>query len=276
MTLHQTQLAVIGHPISHSASPRMHMAMIHHLGLTFNYTAIDVAPDTIALFIDRVRRESIRGFNVTIPLKEDIMPFLDEIDPAAKEIGAVNTVVNTNGVLKGFNTDGDGFVVSLEKESKVSIANKKVVILGAGGSSKSIAMACAKRFPTSLHILNRTKDRADSLKAMVESVTDCSVFVSNLSDFKCLEQADLIINTTSLGMVPDVNRSPVNSFSWCHSGQVVYDIIYNPSETLFLKEAKKNGALCQNGSGMLAGQGAIAFKLFTEVEADYILMKHAI
>lgn len=274
MTL--TPLAVIGHPISHSASPRMHMAMIQHLDIPFYYSAIDVPPSDISLFIQRVKADAFGGFNVTIPLKEEILPFLDDIDSYARSIGAVNTVVHRDGRLIGFNTDGDGFVMSLEKESNCTLHHKKIVILGAGGSAKSIAMACAKHKPLSLSILNRTQERAEALVRSIDAVVECSLSSSTLSDIEALENADVIINTTSLGMVPDVNKSPVSSFVWCHPGQVVYDIIYNPSETLFLKEAAKRGAICQNGSGMLAGQGALAFKLFTGFDADYTLMKRAI
>jgi len=274
--MNKHRLAVIGHPISHSASPRMQSAMIRSIGLPFTYESVDVSEQYLERFLSDMKLGSFKGINVTIPHKESVIPYLDSVDSLAKKIGAVNTIINRNGALHGYNTDGAGFLLSLEQESNYSVFEKHVVIIGAGGSAKSIAMSCASKSCASLTILNRTLKRAEGLKQTLDSSFDIPIYASNLEDVSFLANADVIINTTSVGMTPHEEESPLSDFSWCKSDQFVCDIIYNPEMTLFLKKATTYGCRVQNGSGMLAGQGALAFKLFTGYDADYRTMKDAI
>ena len=262
-------LAVIGHPVSHTASPAMQNYMCTNLGLDYIYVAFDILPAELETAILGIRALGIVGVNVTIPYKEAVIPFLDEVDPLAAKIGAVNTIVNRGGRLVGYNTDGRGFLIALMHEMQWDVRDKRVLILGAGGSGKSIAHAVAQKSPKSLCIVNRTLETARSLAA------DCggqAVALSDVSESD-LSAAEIVINTTAVGMGEYETQSPLDGFNWVHSGQLICDIIYNPVETVFLKSARLQGAMTLNGMGMLAGQGQLAFELFTGYSADYRLLK---
>lgn len=264
------QFAVIGDPISHSLSPAMHNAAYLHLNIDAKYSAIHVKTEALENFIDTFRADDrFIGFNITVPHKETIIPFLDGISDEAKHIGAVNTVVKVNGKVLGYNTDGRGYILSLSEELGLDVAGKDVVILGAGGSARSIAVSILNANAASLIIMNRTQDKALKLKA---ELSDSRVSVKAFTELDSLRNAALIINTTSVGMSATNNACPLPDMSWVHSGQVLSDIIYAPLETYFLKAAKRNGAKTINGLGMLAGQGAIAFALFTQAPISYTFM----
>lgn len=270
----QTQIVgIFGHPVSHSASPAMHNAAYKDLGLDYVYVPFDVEPGRVGDAVESLRALSITGVNVTVPHKEAVIPYLDEVDPLAKKMGAVNTIVNRGGRLIGYNTDGPGFVDALRYDFDLDLAGKQVVLLGAGGSCRGIIVSLLESKVSSVTILNRSVDKA---KAMVASLDSDVVSVCALTDTLAndvLSQADLVVNTTSVGMSPDIQQSPLQDFSWVQEGQCVYDIIYTPSKTRFLSSAESAGARISNGVSMLAGQGVLAFELFTGKPCAFVFMK---
>lgn len=264
------RFAVIGDPISHSLSPKMHNPAFSHLNIDASYSAIHVSKDTLSTFLKDFQRDvTFIGFNITVPHKENILPLIDGVSNEAKHIGAVNTVVKQDGQIIGHNTDGRGYILSLKEELDFNIQNKKVVIIGAGGSARSIAVSILNANAASLSIMNRTREKAVQLHT---ELSDERVSVYDLGDMNVLKHANLIINTTTVGMTAVDNECPLADMSWVNPGQVVSDIIYAPLETYFLKCAKDRGAKTINGLGMLAGQGAIAFELFTDKPISYTFM----
>ncbi|RAP33816.1 shikimate dehydrogenase [Candidatus Marinamargulisbacteria bacterium SCGC AG-410-N11] len=269
--------AVIGNPIKHTMSPGMHNKLYSGCNdLNFIYISFHLEEDELKSFFDIVKTKSFRGVNITVPFKEKVFPYLDKVDLKASNIGAVNTIVNNNGVLTGYNTDGDGFVFSIREENNYSLKGKTVAILGAGGSAKSIAFSLLEHKIEKLIILNRTEKKSQDLKQNLNNHYKTDIEVGNLESYEKLIDSNLIINTTSIGMDPYIDRSPVKNFEWVSKNHFIYDIIYNPSKTILLKECLKRGAKIQNGKGMLAAQGMLAHKLFTNNEGSYKLMKSQI
>ncbi|MEK9656982.1 MAG: shikimate dehydrogenase [bacterium] len=272
-------LGILGNPLSHTASPAMHNSVCQQLKVNYIYVPIHITNDDLENSLTSLKRLNYKGFNVTIPYKESILPFLDKIDTKAKRLGAVNTVVNENDQWVGYNTDGQGFLEALEKESNFQVENTRVCIIGAGGSARAIADTLLEEKIESLVIINRTIEKArllaDTLKTNftqrieIKSITDPSLSMS-------LNDSHLIINATSLGMYPNQHTCPLNDFSWIKKTHFLYDLIYNPEETLFLNEAYKIGAPHLSGTGMLAGQGYLAFEYFTQTKAPYELFRAAL
>ncbi|GLB58282.1 shikimate dehydrogenase [Cytobacillus sp. NCCP-133] len=261
---------VIGDPIEHSMSPSMHNELFQVYGINANYHAFHVKKENLSDAVKGFKALGFAGFNVTVPHKEAIIPLLDELDPLAKAIGAVNTVVNENGNLKGFNTDGSGFVKGLLERISM-LSEKKVLIIGAGGAARAIYFTMAKEGPGLLDICNRTVTKANLI------VKDCPYQVTaralNIEEAEHqLEIYDLIIQTTPIGMAPDIERSPI-SIHKLKSGSFVSDIIYNPLETKLLREAGNKGAEIQNGLDMFVHQGALAFKKWNGIVPDIKRMK---
>lgn len=272
-------LGIIGHPIAHSLSPLMHNFAAEKLGLPYTYAAFDVVTkDDVGPAVNGLRALGVRGFNVTVPHKIRVMEFLDHIDEEAKRIGAVNTVINKDGVLHGTNTDGLGFLRSLDKKG-FNPKGKKAVIIGAGGSSRAIGVSLLRKGVKSLLVINRSKDNGAKL---VDTLSPFgSVGLIQISDAKlawnAVWEAGLVVQCTSLGMKkgdPLPLRNPA-----FRKGQLVYDIIYSPVETRFLAVARKAGADTMNGLGMLVYQGSESFRLWTgkkfpEEAALKLLKKH--
>jgi len=224
-----TQLCgIIGNPIAHSLSPAIHNAAFEKLNLNYAYLAFDVTD--VAGAIRGMRALNIRGFSVTIPHKLAVISELDEIDPVARQIGAVNTVVNDNGHLKGYNTDWTGFVRSLE--AFTPIQHKKVAILGAGGAARAIAFGIKQR-QGQLTILNREVE----IEMAQNLAADVGCAWENLSLLDAVQAADIVVNATSVGMHPLENDTVIDS-RLLRPTQIVYDIVYNPLETKFLRQAK--------------------------------------
>ena len=267
---------VIGDPIEHSLSPIMHNAAFRKLGLNFVFVAFRVAKENLEDAIKGIRALSIKGVSVTIPHKVAIMSYLDEVDPLAQAIGAVNLVNNVEGRLIGYNSDGLGALKALERNG-VSIKGMKVVMLGAGGAARAIAYTLASRCKE-LRILNRTPSSAQGLVNALSKRFKCGLYYDGLTKdalAKALKDADLLINTTPLGMYPEVDQSPVDK-ELLRSDVVVFDIVYNPIETRLLKDAKEKGAKTISGVDMLVHQGAIAFKEWTSYDAPVDVMKDAV
>ncbi|EJS59156.1 shikimate dehydrogenase [Bacillus cereus] len=265
---------VIGNPIGHSLSPVMHNDAFEHLNMDAHYHAFLVEEAALGEAVKGLKALGISGFNVTTPHKVAIMEYLDEVAPLAKQIGAVNTVVHRDGKLIGYNTDGIGFVRALQSISKEPLQEKRILLLGAGGASRAIYFSLADVGVKAIDIANRTRDKAENL------VAGCLANVN--SHALSLEQAakaqgeyDIIIQTTTIGMHPHVEHTPLEIRS-LKKGAIVSDIIYNPFETKILGDAKEQGAIIQNGIDMFVYQGALAFEMWTECVPNIDRMKQLV
>ncbi|PYZ94218.1 shikimate dehydrogenase [Salipaludibacillus keqinensis] len=265
---------VIGHPISHSLSPLMHQAAFNELNIDASYLAFDVHENRLKEAMDGVRGLGISGLNVTIPHKVNVMEYLDNIDPLAQRIGAVNTVVNRDGKLTGYNTDGEGYIQALLPVLPKTLNKMRVLILGAGGAAKGVAMTLGMTGAKELYIANRTIQRAEQLAEECSSLTNAAAISIQLAQAR-LTEFDLIVNTTSIGMTPHVDQMPL-SLEMIARGVVVSDLIYTPSKTRWLREAERKGATIQNGLGMFINQGALAFEKWTGQDAPRELMKKTV
>ncbi|MDG4655462.1 shikimate dehydrogenase [Ectobacillus antri] len=257
---------VIGDPIGHSLSPAMHNDAFLHQDIDAHYEAFHIKEAELADAIQELRAKQIDGFNVTTPHKETIMQHLDEIDDLAKRIGAVNTVVRRGNRLIGYNTDGIGYVRALQELSG-TVTDKRILLVGAGGACKAIYFSLASVGAKYVDIANRTAARAQAIVASGKLIS--RVFTPQEVN---LEAYDIIINTTTVGMYPQVNETPVLVQS-VKQHAVVSDIIYNPFETKLLQDAKRAGAMVQNGIDMFVYQGALAFELWTGIWPDVARMK---
>lgn len=267
-------LGVIGTPIQHSGSPIMYNFCFDYYGIDCVYLAFDTDESQVESTLDAMRRFNMRGANVTMPCKQEVARNMDKLSPAAKIIGAVNTIVNDNGVLTGHITDGMGVVLDL-KDHGVSIVDKDIVLLGAGGAATAIMVQCALDGAKSITVFNRGKEGIKKVKQINERMKADGV-ACNMECYLLEEQdimydkicsADILINATSVGMAPaQTGKSLVTDTSVFHENLVVYDVIYNPLVTKLMKDALENGCKEENvigGKGMLLWQGASAFELFT-------------
>lgn len=258
---------VIGSPISHSMSPMMHNDLFEHYKLKARYHAFHVPQEGVNAAIEGIKALGIAGINVTIPHKIDVIEYLDEVEEVAANIGAVNTIVNENGKLIGYNTDGNGFIRSLNQViSNEELCSAKVLIIGAGGAARGIFISLAAMGVKNIDIVNRTMERAHSI------IDDCKFPVDSHGLGFAEAEADLgkyqvIVNTTSVGMHPNVDEMPL-SLENITPKTIVSDIIYNPFETKLLQEATRRGAITQNGIGMFVYQGALAFEKWTGIFPD--------
>jgi shikimate dehydrogenase len=263
--------ALFGCPVHHSLSPLMHNDAFRRTGIAAHYHAFHVEPERLQDAIAGVRALGIAGLNVTIPHKTAVMPLLDDIDAEACRIGAVNTIVNENGRLIGYNTDGPGYVRALEEETNVDIQEKRILLIGAGGAARGIYFSLIDRGAKQIDICNRTVSKAKQLIEERDAAVSSAVYSLNEAEQR-LGEYDIVINTTSVGMYPNIEEMPL-SLANLKEGTVVSDIIYNPLETKWLKEARKRNAVVQNGVGMFIYQGALAFEKWTGVFPDVEQMK---
>lgn len=261
----QKLYAVIGDPIAQSMSPIMHNDLFQFYGIDAHYHAFAIKEKNLEIAVNGFRAIDLAGFNVTVPHKVAIMPLLDEIDPLAKSIGAVNTVVNVNGRLIGYNTDGSGFVHGL-KSKLPSIVNKKVLIIGAGGAARSIYFTLASVGVGTIDLTNRTLEKAKGLSYDCPYEVQTSILTLSEAEEQ-LAVYDIIIQTTSIGMAPQTECKPISLHN-LRENTFVSDIIYNPLETEFLKRAKERGAITENGIAMFVNQGALAFEKWTGILPD--------
>lgn len=315
MKVEQTRVCgIFGYPLSHSFSPAMHNAAFLALDLNYIYLPFEVSLSALPDAVKALRALKIAGVNVTIPYKEKIIDHLDELSQEAQLIGAVNTIVNRGGRLIGYNTDGEGFLYSL-KEALLQqgiftnskplnsplrwLEGKVVLLLGAGGAARATAIQLALSGVTSIIIANRTLEKAQVLARFIKEKTGVLTKAilwpvdllekpisirDNLSshhpaihDFsKVIKEADLVVQTTPVGMFPKIDLCPPLPFECFHPGQIIYDLVYNPPRTCFLERIEKTGAKPIGGLSMLLYQGAIAFKLWTGREAPLEVMKKAL
>jgi len=267
--------ALIGDPVDHSLSPLIHNVAFQHLKLNYVYVAFQVSSEDLKKALEGIKALKIHGLNVTMPLKTRIIPYLDMLDPISKKIGAVNTVLNQQGKLVGYNTDGAGALVAL-KANDQDPKGKKVLILGAGGAARAVAYTIVRDARETV-ILNRTKEKAEALARELRETFGDKVRHGALckrSLEKEIKDADVLINATSVGMHPQENETPV-SRKLLRSDLTVFDLVYNPPETRLLREAKATGAKTINGLSMLVHQGALSFEIWTGKKAPIDIMLKA-
>ncbi|SDM82957.1 shikimate dehydrogenase [Psychrobacillus sp. OK028] len=252
--------AVIGNPISHSLSPTMHETWLKQLDINASYIPIHVEQNQLEQAVESLKLLGCSGWNVTIPFKEAIIPFLDDVDESAKGIGAVNTVVKTrNNKYVGYNTDGLGFIESLGP----ILPEYNILLIGAGGAARGIAHAFKRKGYTQLAIANRTLEKAMGL--VDELKTGQALTLEEAENM--LNKFDIIVQTTSLGMKNNDASLPIQ-LNRLKENAIVADIVYNPLVTPFLEEAKKYNVRTVNGLGMLVHQGALAFSYWNGVKPD--------
>ena len=267
---HTGLLGLIGSPVGHSGSPAMYNYSFEKLGLDYVYTAFDIKVEEVKDAIAAMRTFKMRGMNVTMPCKTEVVKYMDDLSPAAKIIGAVNTIVNDDGKLTGYITDGEGFVNNL-KDNGVDIKGKKITVAGGGGAATAIQVQCALDGVREISIFNIKDDfferTIDTAKKIKEEVPGIVVNVYDIADTakmtEEIKSSDIFVNATIVGMKPMDDQSVVKDLEAFTKDLVVVDVVYNPEETKLLKDAKAKGCKCIGGKGMLLWQGVAAFKLYT-------------
>ena len=264
--------AVIGDPINHSLSPNIHSAAFRELNLDSSYIGYRIPKGELESGVEGLKKIKISGFNVTIPHKVEMMKYLNKMDESCSIIGAVNTVVNNEGVLKGYNTDMDGFLEPLKKRN-ITIQNSKVLLIGAGGAARAIVAGIAKEKAGSIDIANRTIEKANNLSEFSTKL-GLSASVKKIESIDtATENYDIIINATSIGLKDE--PSPI-TFEGINEKTIVYDIVYAPMNTDFIKKAKAKNAIIIYGYEMLLGQAIRAFEIWHEMKAPYNAMKKSL
>ena len=264
----KTKIAgIFGYPVEHTLSPAMHNAAFEALGMDCCYVPFVVHPDRLSAAVEAVRALNLLGVNITVPHKEKVIPMLDRIDDEASFIGAVNTIVNSDGRLTGYNTDGRGFMQSLS-ESGIDVKKRNVLIIGAGGAARAIGYYLAQK-AKGLHIYGRTPERAERLAADLKKVSDKVLAVQDISS---VGGFDIIVNATPLGLKDD-DPLPLDA-GLLRGKKTVCDLIYK--DTRLLREASKSGCITMNGLGMLLWQGVLAFELWTGRKPDVDVMRKAL
>lgn len=264
-------VGLIGEPVEHSFSPPMHNEAFKTLGLDYVYVPFNVSPNNLKSAIEGANSLNIQGLNVTIPHKINVINYLNELDPIAELIGAVNTIDFKN--LKGYNTDGIGCIRAIEEVTKIK--DKNIVVAGSGGAARAIVFYLAKYGAEEVNILNRNLKKAENLaNDLLASNLISNVNSSDISEIsKFISDADILIDTTPIGMHPNVSDEPIVKAADIHEELVVNDIVYNPNETVLLKEAIKANAKVVYGIKMLLYQGAESFKIWTGREAPIDVME---
>ena len=261
-----------GNPVDENPTGVMEEAAFQAKGLDFRYLTVLVKKEDLGKAMDGVRAFNMRGINLTIPHKVRVIQYLDELSEAAQITGAVNMVVNNDGKLWGENTDGKGFLISLEKEG-IKVNGKKVVVLGAGGAARAISVECALAGAEHITIVNRNAQRGEELASLINSKTKAKAeFLPWVEGIDIPENTDILANATSVGLFPNTDCKPDINYDRITDRMVVTDVIFNDPNSLFLQEAKTRGAKTVNGLGMLVEQGALNFKLWTGVDAPVELM----
>lgn len=267
---------VFGDPVDDNPTGVVEEAAFAAKNLNYRYLTVKVLPEDLGKAMDSVRIFGMKGINLTMPHKIKVLPYLDELSPAAKIIGAVNTVIQKDGKLYGENTDGKGFVTAL-KNSGETLEGKKVTILGAGGAARAIAVECALNGASHINIINRSAGKGEGLASLIQSETDSSAqYLTWESSMKIPADTQILINATSIGFSPNVTDKPDIDYSTITNQMCVCDVIFNPVETIFLKAAAANGAKIVTGLGMLVQQAALNFTLWTGVEAPVRVMEEAL
>lgn len=273
-------LGVIGDPVAHSFSPDMHNAAITALGVDYCYVAFHVLPDRVGEAMSGLRGLNIRGLNVTIPHKPAILEYMDRISEEALAVGAVNTVSLEDGELIGYNTDVYGLLTALREIAGIETFPAHCVVLGAGGASRAVTYALGSQDDVQkVTVLNRTVARAEALATDMEKITGKKIDVGAMdieTQSWAFADAGLVVNTTSLGMYPKVDASPLADLKAVHPELMLYDTVFNPLETQMMREFKSVGAPAFGGLDMLVFQGARSFEIWTEIKPPADVMKEAV
>jgi len=275
-------VALIGYPLQHSISPAFQQAAFDFYGLDIRYEKWEVEASHLEATVNRLRQPSVLGANVTIPHKEVVVPLLDEVDEVVRQIGAVNTIVQRDGRLLGYNTDAPGFVRALRGDGQFEPRGKWAVLLGAGGAARGVAFALVTEGVSRLTIINRTLGRAECLGSVIREGAGARVEIIVLpweeaESGEALSGCHLLVNCTSVGMKhsPTEDKSPLRAGA-LPGNALVCDLVYNPIETPLLREAKKAGSRVLGGLSMLVYQGAASFEMWTDRKAPVdIMLKRA-
>lgn len=260
-------LGLIGYPLGHSISPLLHNYSLQQEKLNYVYLAFPIKKKQLEEAIEGFKAIRFRGLNVTIPYKEAVIPFLDEIDPIAEKAGAVNTIVNEDGLLKGYNTDIPGLNRMIKEDANFDLKGKKAMVLGAGGAARATGIALLEEGIKEIYLLNRTDVKAETLALEWKKYyPETAVKVDRLDPDiyrEYINSIDVIIDTTPVGMSPNIDMAPLIESEYLNNNMLVVDLVYNPPETGLLKAARERGADYINGMGMLLYQGIESFKLWT-------------
>ena len=267
---------VFGNPVDDNPTGVVEEAAFAAKNLNYRYLTIKVLPENLRKAMDSVKIFDMKGINLTMPHKIKVLPYLDELSPAAEIIGAVNTVIQKEGRLFGENTDGKCFVTAL-KNSGETLDKKNVTILGAGGAARAIAVECALNGAAHINIINRSIEKGEELASLIQMKTDSSAkYLNWKNNMEIPSDTDILINATSIGFSPNVTDKPDIDYTTITPEMCVCDVIFNPAETIFLKSAAENGAKTITGLGMLVQQAALNFTLWTGVEAPVDVMEDAL
>jgi len=279
ITVDTRLIGLLGTPIGHSISSRMHNETFKALGLDYCYLPIEIGREHLGDVVNGLKHLNFRGFGVTKPNKIDIMQYMDEMDELAAMMGSCNTVVNSSGILKGYNTDGDGFVRSLLSESNINLKDTTVFCFGAGGTAKACCFSLAYRGAKKIYISSRSGINCEVLaneinlriKPIAESVKekDSDYYLGKIAE------SDVLLNMTGMGMHSNQNETPIKKEA-LDPRQICYDATYNPTRTRFLSEAESVGCKIINGLGMVVNQGAMQFKLWTGKPEPYAMMENVV
>ena len=274
-----TLLGLLGYPVKHSKSPQMHNTAFEALGLDHVYMAFEVKEGFIKEGLDALKTLNAVGANITMPLKTEVLEYLDDISEDAMIIGSVNTIKIEDGKIKGYNTDGRGFVKALQ-ERGIDFKGKKIVIAGAGGAARAVATQLAFDGAGEIVIINRTLNTARAIIDNISKhITSCKARALEMDRDILIDEihdAAVLVNCTSLGMEATIDQAIISSSEALHKDLFVADIIYDPEKTKLLKMAEEAGCNYMNGLGMIIWQGAIAFKIWTGQEMPVDLIKNEI
>jgi shikimate dehydrogenase len=271
-------LGVIGHPVEHSLSPIMHNAAIAHLGLDYVYLPLPVHPDNLQAAISGFAAIELVGFNITIPHKQAIKPLIAEISPTAKAIGAINTVWKTSNGWAGTNTDVEGFIAPLQTYTQ-DWSQKTAVVLGNGGAARAVVAGCAQLGFKETYVVGRNATKLAEFIASWDSLLDTKLLIRTWDKLPMLiPQANVIINTTPIGMYPNVTQSPLSDeeMALLRADAIAYDLIYTPSPTKFLQQALAKGATAIDGLEMLVQQGAAALAIWLQQPVPVDIMRQSL
>lgn len=266
---------LFGYPVRHSLSPVMHNAAFKELGINAVYICFEIKPEDLKEAVRALKTLRICGINVTVPHKVEIMNLLDELDGEAELTGSVNTVKNLEGRLKGFNTDGVGFIKSLKEDLGVNPKGKSFFIFGAGGAGRAVGFSLAKEKARAIQFYDAVKMRAEKLAERIKRIfPDCNTaFIPEISP-SAFEGIDVVVNATPQGMKEE--DSLLFDLNLVSKKTKIFDLIYNPKETRLVREAKKRDLEAVNGLGMLLYQGAESFKIWTQKNAPLEVMRKAL
>jgi shikimate dehydrogenase len=271
-------VGILGYPVGHTLSPQMHNAAFAHLGLDYIYLPFEVRPAGLERAVRGLAGLNIIGVNVTVPHKERVIDYLDDLVDEARELAAVNTIKLEGERLIGYNTDARGFVTSLKLGAGADPNGKRVLLLGAGGAAKAVAVSLVHEGVAELIIANRSLPRAEKLvqrlraQAAGTEIYPVSLQAGELKGY--VQQADIIINATPVGLKPQ--DEPLIDTGLLRRGQLIYDLVYNPPQTKLLAQARANGARTINGMEMLIYQGALTFEIWTGRKAPIEVMRAAV